>query len=57
MTLEVMSSVCAKLEPASSINNEILEIHVLQKFTPHALQETFGKIIGEHLKNAFNSHA
>ena len=37
MTLEELSSVCAKLEPASSKNNEILEINVLQKFTSHAL--------------------
>ena len=31
MTLEGLSSVCAKLEPASSKHNEILEINVLQK--------------------------
>ena len=37
MTLEGLSSVCAKLETASSKNNEILEINVLQKFTSHAL--------------------
>ena len=37
MTLEGLSSVCAKLEPASSENNEILKINVLQKFTSHAL--------------------
>ena len=37
MTLEGWSNVCAKLEPASSKNNEILEINVLQKFTSHAL--------------------
>ena len=36
-TLEGLSSVCTILEPASSKNNEILEINVLQKFTPHAL--------------------
>ena len=36
-TLGGLSSVCAKLEPASSQNNEILEINVLQKFTSHAL--------------------
>ena len=31
-----------KIEPASSKNNEMLEINVLQKFTPHALCcETF----------------
>ena len=38
-TLGGLSSVCAKLEPASSKSNEILEICVLQKFTPHALHE------------------
>ena len=37
MTLKELSSVCAKLEPANSKNNKILEINVLQKFTPHAL--------------------
>ena len=37
MTLEGSSSVCAKLEAASSNNKEILEINVLQKFTAHAL--------------------
>ena len=37
MNLEGLSSVCAKLEPASSKDNEILEISVLQKFTSHAL--------------------
>ena len=37
MTLEGSSSFCAKLEPASSTNNEILEINVLQNFTSHAL--------------------
>ena len=36
-TLGELSSVRAKLEPASSKNNEILEINILQKFTPHAL--------------------
>ena len=36
-TLGELSSMCAKIEPASSKNNEILEINVLQKFTPHAL--------------------
>ena len=30
MTLEGLSSACAKLEPASSKNNEILEINVLK---------------------------
>ena len=37
MTLEGMSSVCAKLTPASSKNNEILEMNALQKLTSHAL--------------------
>ena len=37
MTLEGLSSVCAKLEPASSKSSEILEINVLQKLTMHAL--------------------
>ena len=37
MTTEGLSSFCAKLEPASSKNNEILEIDVLQKLTSHAL--------------------
>ena len=37
MTLDGLSSDCAKLEPASSKNNEILEINVVQKFTSHAL--------------------
>ena len=37
MTLEGVSSVCAKLELAGSKNNEILEINVLQKFTSYAL--------------------
>ena len=36
-TLGGLSSVCAKLEPTISKNKEILEINVLQKFTPHAL--------------------
>ena len=30
-TLIGLSSVCAKVEPASSTNNEILEINVLEK--------------------------
>ena len=38
MNLEGLSSACAKLEPASSKDNEILEINVLQKFTSHALK-------------------
>ena len=36
-TLGGLSSVCVKSEPAGSKNKEILEINVLQKFTPHAL--------------------
>ena len=36
-TLEGLSSVCGKLEPASSKSNEILEINVLQKFIVRAL--------------------
>ena len=32
-TLRRLNSVCVKLEPASSKNNEILEKNVLQKFT------------------------
>ena len=36
-TLAGLSSVCAELDPASSKNNEILEMNVLQKFTQHAL--------------------
>ena len=37
MASEGFSSVCAKLEAASSKNNEILEINALQKVTSHAL--------------------
>ena len=36
MTLEGLSSVCAKLEPAGLKNNELLEINVLQKFASYA---------------------
>ena len=36
MTLEELSSICDKLEPANSKNNEILDINVMQKFTLHA---------------------
>ena len=36
MTLQGLSNVYAKLEPASSKNNEILETNVLQKFTSRA---------------------
>ena len=32
-----LSSLCANLEPARSNSNEILEINVLQTFSPHAL--------------------
>ena len=35
--LEGLNSVCAKLEPATSKNNDILETNVLQKFNSHAL--------------------
>ena len=35
--LEGLSSVCVKLEPASSKSNKILKINALQKFTVHAL--------------------
>ena len=35
--LDGLSSVCAISEPASSKNNEILEINVLQKCTLHAI--------------------
>ena len=45
MTLEGLSGVCAKLDPASSKNNEILEINVLQKFTSHAL---FNEAVNTH---------
>ena len=38
-TLGGLSSVCAKSEPASSKNNETLEINVLQKFTSYAIYE------------------
>ena len=31
-----LSSVCTKLQLARSKCSDILEIHVLQKFTPHA---------------------
>ena len=37
MTLEWLSSVCAKLESGSFKNNVILEINVLPKLTLHAL--------------------
>ena len=37
MNLGGLSGVRAKLEPASSKDNEILEINVLQKFTSHPL--------------------
>ena len=44
MTLEGLSSVCAKLELANSKNNEILAIKVMQKFTSHALYVTCGTL-------------
>ena len=34
-----LSNVCTKLEPGRSETNEILEINVLQKFSPHALSK------------------
>ena len=34
---EWLSSVCTKLEPARSKSNKILDVNVLQKFSPHAL--------------------
>ena len=37
LTLGGLSSISAKLQPVSSKNNEIIEINVLQKFTPHGL--------------------
>ena len=40
MTLEGLSSICAKLELARSRNNKILAINVLQKFTSHVTCET-----------------
>ena len=40
VTLKGLSSICAKLELASSKNNEILAINVLQKFTSHVTCET-----------------
>ena len=40
MTWEGLSSVCAESAPASSKNNELIEINVLQKFTSHALYWT-----------------
>ena len=47
MTLEGLSSICAKLEPTSSKNNKILEINALQKFTSHALLGHEGVRLGE----------
>ena len=43
-TMGGLSSVCARLEPASSRNNEILEINALQKFTPHVLYQARQKL-------------
>ena len=45
MILEGLSSVCAKLEPTSSQNNETLEINVLQKFTSHALNANLHTLV------------
>ena len=46
MTSDGLSSVCAKLEPTSYKNIEILEINVLQKFTSHALsQKSLSEIV------------
>ena len=45
MTLDGFGSVCAKLELASSKNNELLVINVLQKFTSHALYVTCETLI------------
>ena len=42
-----LSSACAKLEPASSKHNELLEINVLQKFVPHALWDSCGGHVDE----------
>ena len=36
-TLGGLSHVCVKLASASCKNNEILEVNILQKFTPYAL--------------------
>ena len=44
MSLEGLISVCTKIEPASSKNNEILELNVLQKFTSHALLGFFSAL-------------
>ena len=41
LNLERLSSVSANMEPAVSKTNEIFEINVLQKFTPHALYAVF----------------
>ena len=46
-----LSSVCAKLGPASSKNNEILEINFLRKFTPHALLQTSSQFFQELLES------
>ena len=37
ITLGGLSSVCVKIDPASSKNNEILQQNVLQKFTFHMI--------------------
>ena len=54
-TLGGLSSVCAESEPANSKSNEILEINVLQKFTPHALSEVFLFIEVGKFRNSKNS--
>ena len=51
MTFKVLSIVCAKLEPATSKNTEILAINALQKFTSHALYE---KNISSCVVNSFS---
>ena len=48
MTLEGLSSVCVKLEPASYKNNEILEINVLKNL--HRM--IFTAVLG----HSFNNH-
>ena len=57
MTLEELSSACAKLEPANSKNKEILEINALQNFAMHALFISFQSrmfIILRTLKHAIS---
>ena len=45
MTLEGLSNVCTKLEPASSKNNEILDINVPQKINLHVLCISLGLLL------------